>query len=118
MAYIKDHPAFFPVEHVDVPQLRKGWSTLNEPTTETADITVPIILAEISPNQFNVIDGNHRLEKAYRSGVATIPAYRVMVEQHLPFLGSKEAYRTYVQYWNSKIDSLNERQCHQKNCVI
>ena len=78
LAYIKDHLALFPIEHVDLQQLRNGCSSLNESTIETADITVPIILAEISSNRFNVIDGNHRLEKAYRSGVATIPAYRVL----------------------------------------
>ncbi len=52
----------------------------------------------------NDIDGNHRIEKAYRLGVETISAYVLTARQHLPFLTAVEAYRAYVEYWNSKIE--------------
>ena len=52
---------------------------------------------------FNVIDGNHRLEGAYRYGVEKISGARVSADQHLPFLTSKKAYTLYIDFWNSKI---------------
>lgn len=70
----------------------------------SANLLNPIILAEISPYKFVVIDGNHRLEKAYRNNINKIPAYRVYADQHIKFFTSDKAYKEYVQYWNSKID--------------
>ncbi len=50
----------------------------------------------------NLIDGNHRMEKARRMGEETILAYKLNVKQHLIFLTEKEAYQSYVEYWNGK----------------
>jgi hypothetical protein len=75
----------------------------DEKVISTANLRNPIILAEISPNRFNVIDGNHRVEKARREGVRRIPAYRVYAHQHVAFLTSVKAYEKYVEYWNSKV---------------
>ena len=80
---------------------------LEKDTTLLANSFVPIILAEIRPGGYNVIDGNHRLEKAYRMGVEYITAYRLKPDQHMPFLTSLKAYHTYVEYWNSKIKSYH-----------
>ena len=105
LVLINDNPSQFPVEQVKIARLVTGVSgRLNEEAVGTAIIEKPIVLAEISPNRFNVIDGNHRLEKARREGMECIPAYRVLVDQHMPFLTSAKAYETYVEYWNSKID--------------
>jgi hypothetical protein len=38
------------------------------------DVVSPIILAEISPGRYNVIDGNLRLEKTYRMEMGYIAA--------------------------------------------
>ena len=104
LAFISDNPTQFPVEQVEVARLVTGVSgRLNEEPVGTAIIEKPIVLAEISPNRFNVIDGNHRLEKAHREGMERIPAYRVRVDQHMTFLTSAKAYETYAEYWNSKI---------------
>ncbi|QDP73547.1 hypothetical protein FOG18_02015 [Legionella israelensis] len=80
---------------------------LNEDTIMTADLAVPIIMAEISPDQFNVIDGHHRLEKARRENVEAVLAYKITAEHHYRFLTSTKAYEQYVEYWNSK---LKERE--------
>lgn len=93
-------------EEVEVSSLRSCPSNLlDESTISKADPSRPIILAEISPGRFNVIDGNHRLEKAHRDNMKTIPAYKLEVYQHIAFLTSVKAYETYVSYWNSKIDN-------------
>lgn len=70
---------------------------------EHVEISRPIILAEIAPCRYNVIDGNHRLQKAHRMGIKVIQAYRLNVTQHIEFLISKKAYTTYIEYWNSKL---------------
>jgi hypothetical protein len=45
----------------------------------------------------------HRMEKARRLGIKSLPAYRLGVEQHLKFLTSSKAYAAYVKYWNGKL---------------
>ena len=89
----------FPVEQISVKQYAI-WDKkcLTETTVETANLANPIVLGEISPGRFNVIDGNHRLEKARRQGLEALPAYRVRVEQHLAFLTSEKAYEAYIKY--------------------
>ncbi|MDO8803979.1 MAG: ParB/Srx family N-terminal domain-containing protein [Elusimicrobiota bacterium] len=63
----------------------------------------PILLAEISPGRFNVIDGNHRVERAAREGLKTIAARRIAAEHHIVFLTSLRSYLAYIEYWNSKL---------------
>jgi len=81
-------------------------ANLNELTIRTADLSRPVILAEIAPGQYNLIDGHHRAARARREGVETIPAYRVPCPEHVAFMTSTRAYLTYVEYWNTKVDDL------------
>ncbi|NJM09553.1 MAG: ParB N-terminal domain-containing protein [Bdellovibrionaceae bacterium] len=105
LAFITANASKFPMEQVEVSQFAVWDSTnLDEKTIETADLANPIILGEISPDCFNVIDGNHRLERARRQGLATIPAYRVAAAHHVNFLKTKVAYEGYIRYWNSKVE--------------
>jgi ParB-like nuclease domain len=101
--YIQSRQGEIRAERIEVKEYRDGLSTLDESYIDKADITVPIIIAEIRPGGYNVIDGNHRLEKAYRIGMEYISAYVLKPEQHMPFLTSLKAYHTYIEYWNSKI---------------
>jgi hypothetical protein len=103
LVFIKANPHIFQPEEVSVKAVRTyPSSSLNESTIQAANITEPIILAEIAPDRFNVIDGNHRLERACRDGTNNILAYRVCAEQHIAFLPSVTAYEEYIEYWNSK----------------
>jgi hypothetical protein len=45
----------------------------------------PILLAEISLGNLNVIDGNHRVERAAREGLKTIAAWPFAAERHMFF---------------------------------
>lgn len=105
LEFINANQDLFQPQEVEVNAVRKTYSSsnLNELTIQSANISSPIILAEISPDMFNVIDGHHRLEKAYRDGVTKILAYKVIAEQHIRFLTSTMAYTEYVQYWNAKL---------------
>ena len=105
MVFIKANKSSFPVEEVELRSLQIFRSSnFDETTIEAANLSAPILLAEISPGMFNVIDGNHRLEKACRAGIDQIPAYRIYANQHLAFLTTVKAYKAYTEYWNSKVD--------------
>ena len=101
--FISSNKEIFELKNINIKEYRSSTAVINESHVDKVDITVPIILAEISPGRYNVIDGNHRIEKAYRSGTETIPAYVLTMRQHLPFLTTVEAYRAYVGYWNEKV---------------
>lgn len=105
LEFINANQDIFQPQEVEVNAVRKTYSpsNLNELTIQSTNISAPIILAEISPDIFNVIDGHHRLEKAYRDGVTKILAYKVLAGQHIRFLTSTMAYTEYVQYWNAKL---------------
>ena len=107
LAFIEANPDKFHVEEIEVKRLRTfSPETLDEKTIRQTDLSKPILLAEISPERFNVIDGNHRVEKAGREGLKTIAARRIGPEQHLAFLTSVRAYEAYVRYWNAKLAEL------------
>ncbi len=110
--FIKASPHLFQPEEVLIKTARTcPSSNLSESTIQTANLADPIILAEIAPDRFNVIDGHHRLERAYRDGESKILAYRVMAEQHVAFLSSVETYKEYIQYWNEKIKRYDKYSC-------
>lgn len=111
--FIKSKPEQFPIEDTLISDVRTYVSSkLDEKTIKAADITNPIIVTEISPHRFNVIDGNHRLEKAYRENHTTIPAYRISAHDHVAFLTASEAYKIYVNYWNEKVDESDNDFAH------
>ena len=104
LIFIKNNQNIFRPEKISVKSIRGFPSqNLNELTIQAANIAEPIVLAEIAPERYNVIDGNHRLEKAYRDGIDMIFAYKVLAEQHVAFLTSVSAYEDYIEYWNEKI---------------
>jgi hypothetical protein len=103
LEHIQRIPDGIIVEDVAVSDFPKDFSSINESHVDSTDITIPVLLAEISPSRYNLIDGNHRMEKARRMGVRTLRAYKLSVKQHIPFLTSKNAYLTYIEYWNSKL---------------
>lgn len=80
-----------------------GFSKINESHLGTVDISKPVILAEIAPDRYNIIDGNHSMEKAKMSGEKYLPAYKLTVGHHINFLIDIEAYLEYVKYWNRKL---------------
>jgi hypothetical protein len=103
---IQNDTGSFVLEKVAVKDFYKGFSSINEPHVDSVDISLPVLLAEISPGRYNLIDGNHRMEKARRMGIGSMPAYKLNVNQHINFLTSKRAYETYIEYWNGKIRQL------------
>ena len=100
-------------EEILVKDFSRGFSKFKEDYLATVDVTRPIIVAEISPGRYNVIDGNHRMEQARRMGIETLPAYKISPEHHLQFLTTEQGYLAYIEYWNSKLKELLKRS---KSC--
>jgi hypothetical protein len=101
--FIQNNPGDFSLEGIVLDEF-KTYSSLNESHINTVDLSRPVILAEISPGRYNLIDGNHRVEKARRTGATSLLAYKLSVHQHISFLTSEKAYLAYVGYWNSKLN--------------
>jgi ParB-like nuclease domain len=106
--YIQENPDSITIEEVAVRDYFKDFSSINESHVDSVEISKPVILAEISPGRYNVIDGNHRMEKARRMGMNSIQAYKLNVEQHIRFLTTKKAYVAYIEYWNTKIKEIGK----------
>lgn len=104
VSFIEANVDQFPIERVGVDDIPNcGGKNLDEETIRTADLLRPILLAEISPGRFNLIDGHHRVAKAGREGVRALPAHRVASPFHVQFLTSIRAYQRYVEYWIGKL---------------
>ena len=112
LEYIGNNPADVDPVEVTVSDLAQGLSSLKEPYVQSVDISLPVVLAEISPGQYNLIDGHHRVAKASRQGVKAIRAYKLTVRQHIPFLTSKNAYLKYIEYWNDKLTHISDQSSH------
>lgn len=104
LEYIGNHPADVASVEVPVSDLDRGFSSLNESYVPSVDISRPVVLAEIAPGRYNLIDGHHRVAKAARQGAKTIRAYRLTVRHHIQFLTSRNAYLKYIEYWNEKVE--------------
>jgi hypothetical protein len=101
--YIQHNLESIDCEDVRVKDYSTGFSTFTEDHLATVDVSKPIILAEISPGRFSVIDGNHRMEQARRLGMEKIPAYKLGPCQHMQFLTTEKGYLAYIEYWNDKL---------------
>jgi len=77
--------------------------SVNEEHLPMIDIREPVLQAEIRPCMFEIIDGNHRMEKACRDNVEFVNSYKLKGEQLLAFFADKRGYEAFVEYWNSKL---------------
>ena len=78
-------------------------NTVNEEHLSSVDINKTVLQAEIRAGAYNIIDGNHRIEKARREGIKLINSYKMKGEQLLPYFIEKKGYEAFVEYWNSKL---------------
>ena len=107
-AHVERDPADVALVQVEVSSFPRWDRPLDDAHVASADLSRPVVLAEISPGRFNLIDGHHRLEKARRNGVGTVQAYQLTAVQHVRFLTSRRAYLAYVEYWNGKVEERSQ----------
>lgn len=85
---------------------------LDEDFVPKSDLTRPIIIVRMHPENFRLNEENHRVAKARRLGVKELTAYYLTEMQHRQFFAFAEADQMYVDYWNYKLKMLekdNER---------
>lgn len=103
-----DNGIFVPkMERIDIEKWRKTHtisSRLDEEHLQGVDTKKPIIQAEIRIGKFEIIDGNHRFEKASRDGKKTINSYKIYGEELVPYFYDRKGYECFVKYWNSKLE--------------
>ena len=107
LAFIDAQAERFPINLMavaDIPDY--GGSRLDEQAVHSADLLRPVLLAEIAPGRYSLIDGNHRVAKARLDGVPRILARSILCPEHVPFLTSTFAYEKYLEYWNSKLPEI------------
>ena len=103
LEHIKNNSDEIDIVEVAVADFPKSFSSVDESHVDSVDVSRPVILIEISPGHYNLIDGNHRVEKARKIGINRVLAYKLNVKQHIEFLTEREAYLSYVEYWNNKL---------------
>ncbi|MDT8432939.1 MAG: ParB N-terminal domain-containing protein [Bacteroidales bacterium] len=107
ITYIQNNPDVFAPETVNVKRIYSTSPHINETHLDAVDVSKPVILAEIAPERYNLIDGHHRAEKANRLGMETIKAYRLKASQHIQFLTRQTSYEKYIEYWNDNVKELD-----------
>lgn len=105
--YIQENPGEFILESVLVSDFYKS-SSINESHLDSVDVGKAVILAEIAPGQYNLIDGNHRVAKAVKMGIKSMLAYKLNPAQHMKFLTTQRGYEAYIEFWNDKRKTLRE----------
>ncbi len=91
-------------EELEVRKWRPSLSgVINEAHLPSVDCSHTVILAEISPGRYNIIDGHHRIEKALRTNIPLVPAYKLKMEQLINYFIDLRGYKAFVDYWNSKL---------------
>jgi hypothetical protein len=104
--HIKSNPETFTPVTVSVSEFYNYFSVIDEEYIDSIIIDEPVIFAEIAPDRYNLIDGNHRMEKAKRLGYKDIMAYKLSPVQHIMFLTNHSSYEKYINYWNDKLIEL------------
>jgi len=118
LEYLDNNPTDIDIVEIGVNDLDQGFSSLDGSHVQSADISRPVILVEISPGHYNLIDGHHRVERARQLGVSTIRAYKFSVLQHINFLTSNKAYLSYIEYWNGKVKQFRQTEkAEQERCT-
>jgi len=73
----------------------------NEKYAMTTEITQPLIIVKLTENIDKLIDGNHRLQKVLKLGIATIDAYYLSFEEHRDYIVdfNENIYHHVVSHW-------------------
>lgn len=120
--YINQHQGEFEKVEIDVEFYYRYFKNhdINQMYVEQANLERPVIFAEITPDRlyngylgiredyysrgYNLIDGHHRIHKAYKLGIKAIWAWIVPMEQHYRFMS--KGFEKYKEYWNGKLSQV------------
>lgn len=96
--------ADFPVVAYDVQVLAAANSFHgDEVHVMETDLSLPLVVVELLPGVEKLIDGNHRLQKALRLGITTLPVYRLTFQQHRRYIVDYDeaTYQQVIRHWTA-----------------
>lgn len=85
---------------------------------QQAELSRPLIFAEVAPDSFNLIDGHHRIAKAKAAKKATLPAFFIPADEAFRYLSSEDEYAKFVYYWNTKVEDACGRPFYRGSFYI
>lgn len=91
------------IDKIKVSDFYSSYFHIDQEHLQSVNIDKSVILAEIEPRKYSLIDGHHRIVKAHNEGIEYVLAYKVPVDQHISFLTYVKSYEVYIEYWNEKI---------------
>ncbi|MCI8400927.1 MAG: hypothetical protein HFI38_02335 [Lachnospiraceae bacterium] len=65
-------------------------------------LSEPVIAVEYGPDDWRVIDGWGRIERAVREGVERLPAVKLPSEQAMKYLVEERDVKAFIEHWNFK----------------
>ena len=69
---------------------------------QNLDFSMPIVFGEVSPDEYVLIDGNHRVTLAIANGIEQLQAVVLSAEQFVDYIASEKIGRGFVEHWNEK----------------
>ncbi len=99
---ILDDKKLFKMKEYDVEELAASNLFYGDPEyAMQTDITQPLIVVQLTENIDKLIDGNHRLQKALKTGMKTISVYYLSFDEHHNYILNydDEIYRKVVEHW-------------------
>ena len=97
-------PVGYAEENVDMLSQNLNMIGLKRKHIDAADLSVPLIRIEVAPDSYLTADGAHRIAKAMKQGVDTLPDMYISAMDAYPYLTEEAAYKAFVEYWNSKTE--------------
>jgi len=106
--YIEENPSKFNLIDVDIKDCHFSDVVIDH--FSFIPSSKPCIYAELSPNNYSLIDGRHRYSLAKEKGDKYINCYQVPVHILINFFVSHDMYLKFVDYWNGKVNDYFEDQ--------
>lgn len=75
---------------------------------KTSRALYPIILLEIKPDHYEMLCGYYKAVQALQNGISELEAVFVTSKQHVRFMTSENAYKSFIRYWNTAVDEIDD----------
>lgn len=81
-------------------QFIKPNQEVNESKVDHVDLSKPIIIIERYKNRHILIDGIHRVRKAKKNSIKSIPAYVLPFSVHIEFITNERDFKFIIEEYN------------------
>lgn len=100
---IERKPESFIVDRIRVEDYRSELEDhAGDAEEDTDSLSEPVIAVEYGPNDWRVIDGWGRIDRAAQLKMDSLPAVKLPSEQAMRYLVEEEDVRRFIEHWNFK----------------